>query len=174
MSLKLEVKKLKFRRKQMQQKVSKAQSRVLNRGGFLVRKEARKSMRKGPKKGHGRFGGNTTISRGKNRGKIRFRKGRYSRPGTPPFYRSSPPNLRTIFYAFDPSHDSVLIGPVKLRSKTRQSRTVANIHEFGGRVARRDRLFGRRAFQYRKRSFMQPAGMKAIAGVRKELKGSVR
>ena len=174
MSLKLEVKKLHFARRMMAEKVDKAQAKALRRGGFLVRKEARRSMRKGPKKGHGRFGANTTVKSGKNRGKIRFRKGRYSRPGTPPFYRSSPPNLRTIFYSFDPNRSVMVVGPVKLRSKSRQSRTVANIMEQGGRVARSRRLWGRRSAMYRARPFMYPSMKKSAPIWHKEMRGSFK
>ena len=162
-----------FDRRGIQKKVGKAQARTLSRGGAATRTNARRSMKKGPKKGFGRFGANTTVKRGKNKGAIRFRKGRYSRPGQAPFYRSSPPNLRTILFAFD-GKDSMMIGPVVLPRKRKQNRTVGNIHEFGGRAAFAQRRYGRRAFNYRKRPFMNPAGMKAVGDIRKDLAGSIK
>lgn len=48
------------------------------------------------------------------RSSIRKRK-KVSKPGEPPSsHKSSEPNLRTIFYAYEPANRSVIIGPVKL------------------------------------------------------------
>lgn len=86
---------------------------------------------------------------------IRKRK-RVSEPGSPPSSHSGEPNLRTIFFAYDPGSDSVVVGPVLLHGG-RGSPTVPALLEFGGETRVRRRRRKPYTARYRPRPFMGPA-----------------
>lgn len=104
----LRIKAMFFDRPRVQMAVSHANRRVLSRAGAFVRTRARTSMRK--------------------------RRGT-SPPGQPP-YAHEGSLRRMILFGYEPSRETVLVGPVGFRSST-----VPNVLEFGGRttVVRRRR-----------------------------------
>jgi hypothetical protein len=139
--------------------INKAERKALSKIGAFIRRRARSSLR--------------------------FRK-RVSLPGETPSVhsRDKVASLKTILFAFQPATHSVLIGPVGLNQVNNTgdgSKTVPEIHEFGGAVtireeqfrftANRDRWFRRDARQrssddkryrtrraeYAARPFMGPA-----------------
>lgn len=97
-----------FDRPRVLNALAKAQLRALSKAGAFVRRRARSSMRRSPA---------------------------YSRPGRPPHAHVG--LLKTmLFFSYDRSRESVVIGPVALS----RSSDVPPLLEFGGRVtARRDR-----------------------------------
>lgn len=180
-----------FRRKELLRIITKAQEEWLYGVGGTIQVFAQRSMRKAPKPKkrlslHGEFvpyGPNS-----KRRGKLFFRKGRYSRPGSPPFRRSGPigaGNLTKIwFVVIDPT--KVIVGPVLLNGSKNMDRTVPNLHEFGGKVTRtyrkrkgniglNSRYQGRaRTLNYPARPFMNPAGTRGVNWLRRKMRGSIR
>ena len=106
-------------------RTDRATRRVLSRFGAFVRQRARSSIRK---------------------------RRRISRPGEPP---SSHVGLvrRFLFFVFEPSRSSVVIGPAQLN---RGDEDALDMLEHGGRTVRR--VGGRRRrVTYRARPFMGPA-----------------
>jgi len=116
--------------------VNKANREALAKAGALVRTFARRSMRY------------VTASREQRRLVALGRRKRLSgdpgpsAPGTPPHAIRPRPFIRQfLFYAYDPSTASVVIGPIRLSSKT----NVPALHETGGRaIVRNPRRIQRR------------------------------
>ncbi|MCW5769930.1 MAG: hypothetical protein KIT19_14740 [Phycisphaeraceae bacterium] len=104
----MRVKAMFFDRPRVQKAVSHANRRALSRAGAFVRTRARTSMRK--------------------------RRGT-SRPGQPP-YAHEGSLRRMILFGYEPSRETVVVGPVGFRSSD-----APNALEFGGRttVVRRRR-----------------------------------
>lgn len=117
-----EAKKFFFDEKKIRRSVAKARRRLRasRRAGALVRRDARSSMRKVKKR--------TTVAS----------------PGQPPRAHSSEPNLRTIFYVFDPASMSTVVGPPLFRSSknAKDSLPVPGLHEHGGTAYRKRRVYG--------------------------------
>ena len=95
---------------------------------------------------------------------IRFRKRKKSQEGDPPFAHVRGFGLRSIFYAWDPSTETVVIGPVVGDDRTNAPQAL----EFGGysmiSVSTRDRRrSGRRRIRARikRRPYSFPALEKA-------------
>lgn len=143
-----ESKKFFFDEAKIRRSVRKAQQeqRALRRAGAFIRRTARSSMRKVKKR--------TTVSS----------------PGQPPRSHSSEPNLRTIFYIYDPQTTSMVVGPPLLPSSknSRDSLPVPGLHEHGGTAHRtvyadasnrpaKFRKKKRAAIRLAKRPFMLPA-----------------
>ena len=106
---------------------------------------------------------------------IRKRK-RTSNPGEPP---SSHTGLlrRFIFFNYDVSKQTVVIGPMKLNRPTRRVRpadTVPNVLEFGGKVTVVGRNRRRKTIKVTERPFMVPAFKKGLADVARVWKDSIR
>ena len=113
-----------FDRKAVTNAANRAQRRVLSRFGAFVRRGARSSIR---------------------------RRRAISAPGSPP---SSHTGLlkRNIFFLYEPSRSSVIIGPILLNKAT----NAPALLEHGGRVSRRRQKKSVR-LTYRPRPFMGPA-----------------
>lgn len=119
----------------------RARKRPQLRAGAKVRKIARRSMR---------------------------RRKKASRAGSPPSVHSGEPNLRTIFFAWDPAIDGVTVGPVRLSGEDPDPR-APEVNEFGGTAVRTLIVFagqkpnrrpaGKKKIRarYPKRDFMMPA-----------------
>ena len=120
------VKEMFFDRAKVQKAVTDAARKVLSRFGAFVRTGAKSSIRK--------------------RKKI-------SQPGQPP---SSHTGLlkRLIFFGYDPSKKSVVIGPTPLGSGTAEAPPLL---EYGGSARRKDRKGKTVTATYRPRPFMGPA-----------------
>jgi hypothetical protein len=122
----MDVKKLFFDTKAVRSKVDAATRRVLSKFGAFVRRTARSSIRK---------------------------RKRISKPGDPP---SSHTGLlrRFIWFGYEPSKRSVVIGPVRLSQKGRGE--APHLLEYGGatKVAYRGK---RKRAKVRPRPFMGPA-----------------
>lgn len=127
----LKVKRLFFDRAAVIAAVSRGRLRALNRIGGYLRTTAKRSIRK--------------------------RKGT-SPPGKPPYSHTG--LLRDhMYYSYDPTRDTVLIGPALLTSRSPDSEpiagTVPQVLERGGRVRVRDKKS--RTITIRARPYMAPA-----------------
>ncbi len=127
-----EIKQLFFDRAAVQRKLKPANRQALSRAGAFVRTSARSSIR--PRKA-------------------------VSAPGSPPSaHTRRSPNLRTIFFAYDPRTESVVVGPVRFNSAG-----VPRILELGGNVTLTQTLVGKAWLTNRKQiNPRQPVRMKTI------------
>jgi hypothetical protein len=128
----------------VQAATTRAERRVLPRFGAYVRRSARSSIRK---------------------------RKRTSAPGQPP---SSHTGLlkRFIFFAYEPRHRSVVIGPVRLNQKTGEALPAL---EHGGRVRIVSRKCRRRkTVTIRPRPFMGPAFEREKTGLSAMWRDSIR
>ncbi len=141
-----EIKSLFFDREAVRKRVKPGSARALSKAGAYVRTSARSS--------------------------IRSRKA-VSAAGSPPSaHTKRTPNLRTIFFAFDPRSESVVVGPVRLNGPS--SVRVPHILEVGGDVTLNQVLIGKswltgkkptsarqpvrkKTVKYAARPFMNPA-----------------
>lgn len=119
--------------------IERSIKRPLVRAGAYIRRAARQSMK---------------------------RRKRPSTPGMPPHWHSPEPNLRTVWFAWDPFKDTVVVGPVLFRRAKDGGGHVPPLHEKGGvKIIRRKAYwFGGSRFKkqkipirYPKRPFMVPA-----------------
>lgn len=95
------------------------------------------------------------------------RRKKSAEPGKPPSVHAPSgqfASLKTIFFAWDPSARTVVIGPVGLNSKPKGAQpdsTVPSLHEFGGRArvvqTKRRGPSVRKVVTYPPRPFMAPA-----------------
>lgn len=111
--------------------VDAAERRVLSRFGAFLRTRARSKIR----------------SAGK--------RGAVSEPGQPPRWHVPEPNLRTIYFAYEPLRHTVVVGPVALNQKpTRDMATgrVPGVLERGGGLILFEREIGGKWFSGRPRS----------------------
>lgn len=129
LGFRVDVKRLFFDRAEVEAAVSRAEKSQLSKAGAFVRRTAKTSI--------------------KSAGK----KGKVSRPGEPP--RSHVGLLKEgIFFAFEPSERTVVIGPVLINRPTGAPETL----EFGGDVIVRSRRTGKKtAAHVAARPFMGPA-----------------
>ncbi|OQB78385.1 MAG: hypothetical protein BWX88_05189 [Planctomycetes bacterium ADurb.Bin126] len=131
-----------FDRKAVVGAVDRATRKVLSKFGAFVRKTARHSIRK--------------------------RKS-VSKPGNPP---SSHVGLlkRLIFFGFDTTRKSVVIGPTPLRGTP----VAPPLLEYGGRTRRKDRKGKGVTAKYKARPYMGPAFQKEKSKLPALWAGSVR
>ena len=183
-----------FKGKQLQGKVDRSKRRLLFGFGAYASKTASRSMKRAPKKAKTTHGETRIIRSGKRAGESRFVRGEFSRPGDPPHRRAQGKGLHTIEFKVDLKRSSVKYGPIRLPSKSKHtSRLATQTMEFGGTITIKRRLSGRRSTRgrvrssirapmttstqratYKKRPFVNPAGIKAIKNLRKRAKGSIR
>lgn len=143
--------------------IRRSKKQPLVKGGAFIRRAARSSIKKvaRPKKG---FSKNKAV-RARQQSRLRDP----SPAGTPPKSRSTEPNLRTIFFVWDPAVESVVVGPVVLANRS-TDRPAGDIHEHGGRAVikirngRRGKVKRIRA-NYKPRPFMGPALQETIPKV---------
>lgn len=181
----LEEIKSKFFDREIRKKISKSKFDLMSKTGAFIQRSARSSMKKAPSsppKAAGTYGRARTTRTGRQY----FQKGRYSAPGKPPFYRSERNNLRTILFGFE-NENTLLVGPIYLPGKMKQSRPAPAVQELGGRVTRaprRRRATASFSIQSRKRNrastanykarpFMFPAGKKGVADLQRKAKGFI-
>jgi hypothetical protein len=105
-TIEAKIKHLFFDRKEVIDKLTKAERRVLSKQGAFLRTASRRSIR---------------------------RRKKISSPGDPPnaHAKGKYATLKNILFAYEPHRHSVVVGPVKL-SKSRGSKTVPEVLEFGG------------------------------------------
>jgi len=129
----MRIKAMFFDRPRVQKAVSHANRRALSRAGAFVRTRARTSMRK--------------------------RRGT-SRPGQPP-YAHEGSLRRMILFGYEPSRETVVVGPVGFRSSD-----APNVLEFGGRTTvvrrRRSSRRGQRVIKTRVRIAARPYMVPAL------------
>ena len=132
-----------FDRKKVMSAVDKATRCVLSRFGAFVRRTAKSSIR---------------------------RRKSVSKPGRPP---TSWTGLlkKFLFFSFDRSKRSVVIGPARLN---KPSNAAPELLEHGGTAQRRDRRGKRRTIRYRARPFMRPAFRKEQKKLPKFWRNSIR
>lgn len=113
----------------VQKKVAKARRRVLSKCGAFVRRRAKSSIRKRKKQ---------------------------SPPGQAPSSHAG--QLKQfLFFAYDASTDSVVVGPVPFTGAAKQSKGAPEALEHGGPVTRRNRKGETKHYLYRGNPFMKPA-----------------
>jgi hypothetical protein len=122
-----------FDRSVVERSLDTATKKNLSQAGRFVRTRARTSMK-----------------RRKNRVNKKTGKEISSPPGRPPFAWSEDPvaTLKNILFAYDPSRQSVIVGPVGLNQKQYlggqlRAGTVPELHEFGGRMGFREKRVGK-------------------------------
>lgn len=191
--------KTKFRNEEIQRKIGKAKFEWLSGVGASTRTFAIRSMRPGRKrplknatKGEQLYGRRVPYRTGKRAaaGQSYFQKGKYAPAGSPPHIQSPDRKNLTEIYYYIRGKNEVRIGPHWLQGSKNMSRPIPNVHETGGKVSRRykkrrgntfgmksvtNRALSRdRTFNYPKRPFMNPAGVRAIAWLRKKMRGSIK
>ena len=170
----------KFRGAELQQKVDKKKKSWMNRTGAVVRKIARRSMKKAPKaftksgkkKDLSRFGRYQKIKSGKRKGEQRFQKGLHSRPGQPPYYREAGSgNLRAIKYEVGKNNDSVDVYTMSTGGGKTISKPPAILQEAGGTAKIRGQ---RKTSQFPARPYITPAGKAGIEYMQKIVKEGIK
>ena len=143
----IDVKKLFFDKAKVVRAVSKAARKTLNHIGGLIRLTARRS-----------------IKQAANHNSV-------SRPGKPPLSHTGLLK-RFIMYAYDPSKESVVVGPVLLGG--RRGKDAPHTLEFGGSTKVNSRRFGERRNVFIKaRPYMYPALEKNQQTICKIFKNSI-
>ena len=115
-----------FDRQAVIDRIGQANRKALSKVGAFIRRRARSSLR---------------------------RRKRPSPPGNPPSVHSddSIATLKNILFAYEPQHDSLVVGPVGLNQRffigpQLGSATVPQLHEFGSRVKVREVQIGTKWF----------------------------
>jgi hypothetical protein len=117
------------------------------KGSFFDREKVKRSVDAGTRRVFSKFG---AFVRQRAKTSIRKRKGT-SPPGQPPY--SHVDLLRKfIFFAYDPSRQSVVIGPTLLKEGSEAPRLL----EHGGQTVRATKQ-GARRLRHRPRPYMGPA-----------------
>ena len=169
-----------FRGAELQQKVNKKKKAWMNRTGAVIRKIARRSMKKAPKqftksgkkRDLTRFGRYQKIKSGKRKGQQSFQKGLHSRPGQPPYYRESGAgNLRAIKYEVGKNNDSVSVFTMSTGGGKTISKPPAILQEAGGTAKIKGQ---RRTSQFPARPYITPASEKGLEYMRKVVKEGIK
>jgi hypothetical protein len=123
-----------FDREYVIKRLGAARVKVLSKAGAFIRRSAQTSMR--------------------------YRRGA-SQPGTPPHaHKESGALLRSLlFFSYDESTDSVVVGPVAVRKAE-----APRLNEFGGTIKRTYGPAKGKVVRYPKRAFMAPALKKEMSG----------
>ena len=143
--------------------VDSARRKALSKGGAYIRRTAKNLIKNAPAKRLKEMSAEELkdfkrrVALADYYGRKRPKKPRVSSPAAadkPPYNRTG--LLRQfIYFGYERETRSVVIGPMKLNAKVRQSRTAPNLLEFGGTVARDGK-----SFKYNKHPFMRPALVK--------------
>lgn len=176
-----------FYTQHLKRKVKTAKYRSLMRLGAFTRRAARQSMKKRPKKPRTSHGETVRIKSGRNKGKTRFKKGRHSPPGKPPYYSGSYTgiNFRDIRFKVANDNDSVVVHTITNRARAKQSKSPPQVHEQGQTVTFPGKRYtdnetkqvfrtDPRTIKFPKRPFMQPAGEKAIVDLNRSIRNSIK
>lgn len=133
------------------------------KGNFFDRAKVQNAMDSATRKALSRFG---AFVRQRAMHSIRKRKGT-SKPGFPPF--SHVGLLRKlIFFSYDPTRKSVVIGPVLLRPDSR----VPSLLEYGGLGRRIDKQGKAKGAYWRARPYMRPAFQTELRNMAKHWKNT--
>lgn len=140
--IKIRMKDMFFDRAAVMREIDAGTRKVLSKFGAYVRTAAKSSIRNAP------------FHVRKKRGEERTNFSRsISKPGQPPFSRSGLLK-KFIYFAYDPSHKSVVIGPEKLNGKNKGD--APSLLEYGGTTTLTS--FGRkRTARFAARPYMRPA-----------------
>lgn len=135
-----------FDRAAVKNAVDRATRRTLSRAGSFVRRTARRSIKPAGKRAKRK---REKLGRG-------YPDPTISKPGDPPrLHTNANQNLRLIFFAWEPTRKTVVVGPVAFKSINGIS--VPEVLEKGGRsylVGRRGR---KKPIRVQARPFMGPA-----------------
>jgi len=144
------------------ERIDSATRASLSRGGAIVMRSARKSIKDG-----------VVLARGRVK-EVEQRKvidRRTSQPGAPPFSQTG--LLRdNILFAFEPASRSVVVGPARLGRSTGAPETL----EFGGTTVVERRRKGRRekaTVRIAARPYMAPALAREASKLPEQLRNSV-
>jgi hypothetical protein len=157
MQITMKAKNLFLDRQEVIAALGRARMKVLGKAGAFIRKRARDSIKsKAPLKPP-KWSANRGVRAAQRKAFRAKQAARVAATGRPPFSHTRGLNLRTIFFAFDPGTETVVIGPVRL-DKTHGE--ASRVLELGGteRITRRRR--GRTVTMtghYRPHPFMGPA-----------------
>jgi hypothetical protein len=174
-----------FKGQALTRKVDNAKRRWMFSFGSYAMKTAQRSMKPAPKKPKSTHGEFREVKRGKNKGKKRFVRGQFSRPGNPPQYRNKGRGIRTMRFHVNVRTLTVKFGPIKLSNTSkRTSRIATNTMEAGGTITikparRKTTKQKRKPFRpfratFEKRPYIIPAAMKGLEKLRSQAKGSIR
>ncbi len=142
----------------------RAEKLALSKFGAYVRSDARKSMRRAPKRK--RIVGRNFGARDERGRFLKATGGRevvqygHSSAGNPP-YTIKGQLRRFIYFLYDRFKQNVIIGPIKLARKSGSGVPVPGLHEHSGHQMVR---FGRKQVvaHYPARPYMRPAGEKNV------------
>ena len=152
-----------FRGAELQKKVNKKKKAWMNRTGAVIRKVARRSMKKAPKQ---------FTKSGKRKGQQRFQKGLHSRPGQPPYYREAAAgNLRAIKYDVGKNNDSVSVFTMSTGGGKTISKPPAILQEAGGTAKIKGQ---RKTSQFPARPYITPASEKGLEYMRKVVREGIK
>lgn len=137
------------------------------RVGFLDTAKVQKAVDAGKRRVLSRLG---AFVRTRARSSIRKRK-KPSPPGQPPSSHAG--QLRLIFFAWDDSAKSLVVGPIAFQPRGEEAGLVPRLMEQGGETTRRGRR-GTRRLHYPARPFMAPALAAEAPKFASQLKNLVR
>lgn len=144
------------------ERIDAASRKAMSRGGAIVMRSARKSIKDAVVLARGR------VKDGERRKVVERRT---SKPGDPPF--SQVGLLRdNILFAFDPASRSVVVGPARLGKSTGAPETL----EFGGTTVVERRRDGRRekaTVRIAARPYMAPALAREASKLPEQLRNTV-
>ena len=147
------------------ERIDAASRKAMSRGGAIVMRSARKSIKDGVVLARGR------VKEGERRQVVERRT---SKPGDPPF--SQVGLLRdNILFAFDPASRSVVVGPARLGKSTGAPETL----EFGGTTVierppqRRDGRREKATVRIAARPYMAPALAREASKLPEQLRNTV-
>ena len=144
------------------ERIDAASRKAMSRGGAIVMRSARRSIKDGVVLARGR------VRDGERRKVVERRT---SKPGDPPF--SQVGLLRdNILFAFDPASRSVVVGPARLGKSTGAPETL----EFGGTTVVERRRDGRREkvnVRIAARPYMAPALAREASKLPEQLRNTV-
>ena len=151
-----------FDRAFVAERIDAASRKAMSRGGAIVMRSARRSIKDGVVLARGR------VRDGERRKVVERRT---SKPGDPPF--SQVGLLRdNILFAFDPASRSVVVGPARLGKSTGAPETL----EFGGTTVIERRRDGRRekaTVRIAARPYMAPALAREASKLPEQLRNTV-
>lgn len=171
---KIKVTRFFFDRKRVTNAVDREKRSILSKSGAAVRVNAKRSMEQSAKAGRRPESSlpEDLRQRRKLANKIRKKQGRprlkplqrSSRPGQAPAASRSSPLNRLVFFSFDRSTQSVIVGPVGFKGSR-----VPEILEEGGKTR-----IGKRRVTIAPRPYMGPALRKEVENMPRRWRNSVR
>src|SRR6185312_7913384 len=134
-------------REKVKKALDRAEIKVMNQAGGMVRLTAQRSMKDAPKK-------QPVALQVKKRGRKAKQRPDVSPPGSPPYARKKLLK-KGIFYAFVPAEHTTFVGPALLNAKS--AGIAPGILERGGKETLTDKKGKSFSATYKPRPYMGPA-----------------